>query len=93
MTNTAKHTPTPWFTEHSGVQKIYAQGAGDIEHVFANCLMGDCKANAAFIVKAVNCHEQLVAFFMQAGEKGLFKYMNAPCVEAVKAALAAAEAQ
>lgn len=61
-----KHTPTPWVYESQGTSTgIYAKNAGygmdnNIVRVFDNPSKQIGEANAAFIVKAVNCHAELV---------------------------------
>lgn len=65
MTETA-HTPLPWVAndKHSGAnpwriendEGVYANGGW----IIAECMGPDAKANAAFIVQAVNSHHRLV---------------------------------
>jgi hypothetical protein len=62
MTNEIKHTPTPWFYNYQH-DSIY--DAPDIRGASV-CIAGikripDYKANAEFIVRAVNSHNALVA--------------------------------
>jgi len=52
MTN---HTPTPW---HSYGGIVFSGGRRQTK--VCESLTQNCNANAAFIVKAVNCHEELV---------------------------------
>ena len=60
-----KHTPTPWkvgLITKSG-DSVYVDVSQDIEEVevpIAGLLHHDTEANAAFIVKAVNNHYQLL---------------------------------
>jgi hypothetical protein len=74
MTNTAQHTPTPWKVYNRGDQitGTYARYRieyetpdlrsviADIEPKWLCPEHGDAQANAAFIVKACNAHEELV---------------------------------
>lgn len=61
-----KHTPTPWYL---GMQPatIFASSVNGIDPRIcqtdggANNTMKEAKANAAFIVRAVNSHDELVA--------------------------------
>lgn len=60
----ADHSQTPWFHTRNSLNETNthahvsstADEAGDI----ATCWLDDAKANAAFIVKAVNSHDALV---------------------------------
>jgi hypothetical protein len=70
-----KHTPTPWMAvEHSwSTTGIYAKDQSEGGTIAVLCIEGEAAedtqeeleawmaANAAFIVRAVNSHEQLVA--------------------------------
>lgn len=60
MTNT-KHTPTPWWHTQSGI--VVGDG-----RIITDCQesapFDDMKANAEFIVRAVNVHDELVAALM-----------------------------
>lgn len=53
-----KHTPTPWVNNGEG---IIVCNDGDV-FTMSTTLLDDKEreANAAFIVKAVNCHDELV---------------------------------
>lgn len=53
----AKHTPLPW--EHSGNQIV--SGATEICEMEEIYIIGERRANADLIVKAVNCHDDLIA--------------------------------
>lgn len=100
MTNTAKHTPTPWMHEHTKDKEtnsvdIYNIDGACIATVRSNHGYDVREANAAYIVKAVNCHEQLVEALVRAQCE-----LGDPTPEGIKialqeinAALAAAEAQ
>lgn len=57
-----KHTPTPWKVKnYNGNNKFRIVGADDsaITNLTGQYL-GEEKTNAQFIVKAVNCHDDLV---------------------------------
>lgn len=64
-----QHTPTPWKlaeSSHSRVSFIvsdkgYAIGDVDVSSVTPE----EAEANAAFIVRVVNCHEELVGWIKQ----------------------------
>jgi hypothetical protein len=106
VTKMTKHTPTPWFQEKDA---IYAKSQVDDEgHWYvANTITmpedGVEMANAAFIVRAVNAHDDLVravqAFLVavdtnasQGGDIGeRINKANPLTVEAARAALAKAE--
>lgn len=59
MTQTTKHTPTPW--EVNGDTYVTVNSL-IIAHCkqHGNTTLEDAEANAAHIVKAVNCHDDLV---------------------------------
>ncbi len=65
-----KHTPTPWFIERINKQApsivhIVSRKGGTISDEVASVYCADAgseqEANAKFIVKAVNCHDELLA--------------------------------
>jgi len=60
-TREVKHTPTPWHVTVNRAQDLVCAG----DEVVADCASGDLpditKANAEFIVRAVNCHDELVS--------------------------------
>lgn len=65
-----KHTPTPWTAEPSAAhyEILCGRGAESVPHAtqVANVLMiGErreaCRANADFIIRACNAHDELVA--------------------------------
>lgn len=105
MSNAA-HTPTPWEVDESGIQVDAANGSATSIAFCAGTRPGKNwsgtdyatkrhqQANAAFIVRACNAHEQLVAAL-----RGLIKLVdeNGLCMdecatyEAAIDALAAAE--
>lgn len=62
MTNTPKHTPTPWkFNEKNGLcYEIVTLGGAGIASVMASMHHPEAIANAELIVRAVNAHEELV---------------------------------
>lgn len=55
MTTSQQHTPTPWTVSLADGKAIGQTDSGD-ELVYANS-----REDAAFIVRAVNAHEELVA--------------------------------
>jgi hypothetical protein len=69
---TATHTPTPWARGNGAADSIFAGKGGD-RHRIATCYTENSYmekhltesaedfANAAFIVQAVNCHDELLA--------------------------------
>lgn len=64
----AVHTPTPWFAKRSGWSTVYIEARirpGILQEVAAcgptEAGMEQQDANAAFIVRACNAHDQLVA--------------------------------
>lgn len=66
MTDTA-HTPTPWeFKNHGHYFNIY-QFADPQDHACTTTLQ-NAKANAAFIVRAANCHDELIELLKRAIE-------------------------
>jgi hypothetical protein len=101
----AKHTPTPWWVAQSAGPGILAVDAIDPAdgNLFAVCeIFGindmrehspEAEANAAFIVRACNCHNQLVAAL-----KALYDAVDSSVeltpeiMRQARAALAAAEA-
>jgi hypothetical protein len=102
--DTSKHTPTPWRASDSVGPNMqsYTQSAcvtGLGEHrmkIIAGCFsdiggVDVAAANAAFIVKAVNSHEQLVAAARQALAECV-DLVSTPAGDALEAALAAAGA-
>lgn len=70
MTTNA-HTPTPWSAEFSGGRGAWIKGANSEWSALA-CGDTDDSANhnAAFIVRAVNAHEELVAALKQIASQG-----------------------
>lgn len=75
---TTKHTPTPW--EVNPRHKLIVQVIDDEEYgrTIAECGYGssldaDHEANAAFIVKAVNCHDDLVSALQNLIDRDLIK--------------------
>lgn len=96
-TNEVSHTPTPW---QLGVENEYVEGIniwhGPVEFI-ANVRgtkgMGNpqevAKANAAFIVKAVNAHEDLVGLVKELKEVVADAY--APLGETLKALVYSAD--
>lgn len=75
---TMSHTPTPWYEDSTGNYQglIYDEGTGE------NIAIGFDRADAIFIVKAVNAHEQLINLLSRyveadkAGENALILESN-----------------
>lgn len=82
----SKHTPTPWGVPDGGTQPTITT-ADESKHIATMADTGDeMEANAAFIVRAVNCHEALVAALKGLVERGT----DSPVHLAAEAALRAA---
>lgn len=111
---TVEHTPTPWFvctdpqneTWHAG-RTIGTEERTGGRRVADPCLFDAdeiAHANAAFIVRAVNNHDDLVAAlealidvsseaFASLDEEGLFNSEHEITIKAARAAVARAKAQ
>jgi hypothetical protein len=82
------HTPTPWFSDKGAVW--------DSQDLLRRLLIAECigdsranaKADAAFIVRAVNAHEALVELARRVAEH--FAHTDAPLGIAARDALAKA---
>lgn len=62
MSNEARHTPVPWRVGRSnGHFDIFTQAGELVAAMNIGHIAGEEKANAAFIVRAVNVHDDLVA--------------------------------
>lgn len=111
--DSSKHSPTPWFAKRNGFSTVYIESRlrpGVLQEVAAcgptEAGIESQDANAAFIVRAANSHDQIVAalqrlvaandayagvFAKQDDEVALMvEYGEA--MEAARAALAAADA-
>jgi hypothetical protein len=65
----SEHTPTPWYVAGGKTIRYGVKGAGGDGWIGkANWQNGE--ANAEFIVRAVNCHDELVAVMKEARDKG-----------------------
>jgi hypothetical protein len=112
MSEAAKHTPTPWHVVNGNRIKDelmpFDRDERDTALITTVSGHGDCesdKANAAFIVKAVNSHEMLVEALCDAVRPyGVFDVAISSCAAStvgdflelksrVRAALAAAGSQ
>lgn len=105
MSNT-KHTPTPWHMsveEKSRRDDVYIVGnptgalggARQLAYMVDTWTGASTEANAAFIVRAVNSHDQLVDVvkeMMALGERLVDDVYGYEFVRKAKAALTAAEA-
>lgn len=71
---TAAHTPTPWQYNAAGKRDgtaLWANLYQENNHeIIAHMDQGNKLANAAFIVKAVNCHEELISLLKETRELG-----------------------
>lgn len=58
-----QHTPTPWevLQVEDTHQGIFSNCGNEAQSLIAQTFDGNEKANAEFIVRAVNCHEELLA--------------------------------
>lgn len=58
-----QHTPTPWEIEEREGQVFIEveQNADENQWIIAKCFGPKADDNAAFIVKAVNCHKELLS--------------------------------
>lgn len=91
-----QHTPTPWRIEphknHKkklGIYKAYEDNSfSGLCAIVPDCLPNQ-EANAAYIVRAVNCHEELWELAKRVKEHST----NPIHVQAAKQAIAKAEAQ
>lgn len=104
MSGTANHTATPWRVGRKGcvVADVPVPGMGGNDDVayYGGHMVAESvtEANAAFIVKVVNLHEQLVAALRTAEELNTIHLRSASPTqikrvgELRRAALAAAEA-
>ena len=103
MSEHSKHTPLPWRYERANPspttgEHLIAGGKPGYLAEVRDCGSGDVAANAALIVRAVNCHSDLlealkaiVAGLSFGDDEGLVEYAE-PMI-AARAALAKAEAQ
>jgi len=97
--NTATHTPTPWMVEadEDGVQCI-SHGGGRDGDIVTNIRYADRRgeADAAFIVRACNAHDELVAlarYIEKLSSSPLQRdYVQPEVVQMARAALAKAGA-
>lgn len=96
----SKHTPTPWHLGGTKNMIVFAEDGWAI----ANAVVHHNKsgfekmeANAAFIVKAVNCHEELICALEDCQETVCAKYcdevMGDHCEECRNASAALAKAK
>lgn len=79
QSSAAKHTPTPWRFQPSGWEPKYNECVYRIERAYdcapiatvsavydRGVLKEESQANAALIVRAVNCHDELIAELQRA---------------------------
>lgn len=69
--NNTKHTPTPWHFRKSEYARIVVGATHSIGSRNTDNLAFCCEANADLIVRAVNCHDELLAF-----AKATFHYFD-----------------
>lgn len=62
----AAHTPTPWNLNPKAVLVIESEGVTVASCGNANVIRDQWEANAAFIVRAVNAHEELLSLLKEA---------------------------
>lgn len=60
MSETVKHTPTPWATNGKRVENRDEHGIVNDGWIICDCDGPDAEANAALIVRALNSHEALI---------------------------------
>lgn len=90
----AKHTPTPWHVQPIGGQRyIEAQGPKFICDMQADqcenpAEVEEMQANAEFIVRACNCHEELVQVL-----ESVVRILEHNCPDAALPAIALAKTQ
>lgn len=105
-TQTAAHTPTPWKVSenentpltlneyhriHAGIDDICFVEKTDRDLSSEKYIEVD-QANAAYIVRAVNAHEELLAALKNLVERNLIKDINGDHYEEVLETIAKAEA-
>ncbi len=81
---TAAHTPTPWKFENRDEDNYLAGPEGQFVISLVGSPDDEDKENAAFIVRAVNAHEELLKRLKECYEKLEFKgYSNASVEKAI----------
>ncbi|MBA8886128.1 hypothetical protein FHW12_000319 [Dokdonella fugitiva] len=91
----AQHTPTPWHTGEGKAERIiYADDGFAVADaaVFHGRHVESPANNAAFIVRACNAHDELVAALRRAVEAAEARMPNATFLADARAALAKAGA-
>ncbi len=60
---TVQHTPTPWGVELSTIYKTPVMDWNELDHQTGDDIVGSTisHADAAFVIRAVNAHEELIA--------------------------------
>lgn len=64
-TQSAAHTPTPWHVGMNPGPIVYGQKGEQIANCRDMLTNDECKENAAFIVRAVNAHDEMLAALKQ----------------------------
>ncbi len=94
-----KHTPTPWGTKQFNEVQYSIGPAGQDFFIVAITSQGNDKPNAEFIVRACNCHDELVealeriAFEPQGPADASCRQVLDACVKIAKQALAKARGE
>ena len=91
----SEHTPTPWRVGDAGNTVFGPKTDKPAPQIIAD-LMGcgeNRKANAAFIVRAVNSHDLLVNALEAVLDAGYLEGAYQPTIDMVHAALAAAKGE
>jgi hypothetical protein len=102
MKSETKYTPTPWKDKQygepirPGAAGRWPSVAGADGYAVADCNMSsrsesEAMANTAYIVKCVNCHEELVAVLKQMVEEFGFSKTHIGLVHAERQAIMKAE--
>ena len=92
---TTQHTPTPWQVElrNAGAAIVAPAASGKMHEATVICSgLGGNRANAAFIVRACNAHDELVAALTLAKYVLATLSLDDDCTEGQPEALAAARA-
>lgn len=91
----AQHSPLPWHVAEASSGGFFVDVRGDDSRLLAIAaktgIRGEAEANAAFIVRAVNAHDDLVAALTQARrEYGAFGRLSGEALVQMDAAIAKA---
>lgn len=87
--NETKHTPGPWRVGDAGATVFGPKKPdGSLPEIIASRLKGD---NARFIVRAVNCHDELLEALRNIANDSRFWQLDSSYQEQARAAIAKAE--